>query len=172
MGPGRDRTRHPWICSQDSHLLPNTLPTALRGPIINTLLINWPCSGSIFTSNSSNNDNEAMRSCSSCILAGLSWIKFKQDLENRDQYNRDQIGFSMHKHLLGSKGGVNIWPRGYKTWVQAQTQNKAPWLAACRKQPIIVLYFEFENELKFYNLRGWTFNNSLSLADVNITEIF
>ena len=25
-----------------------------------------------------------------------------------------------------------------------------------RKQPIIALYFEFENELKFYNLGGWS----------------
>ena len=25
-----------------------------------------------------------------------------------------------------------------------------------RKQPIIVLYFEFENELKFYNLKAST----------------
>ena len=24
-----------------------------------------------------------------------------------------------------------------------------------RKRPIIALYFEFENELKFYNLEGW-----------------
>ena len=24
-----------------------------------------------------------------------------------------------------------------------------------RKQPIIVLYFESENELKFYNLKAW-----------------
>ena len=23
------------------------------------------------------------------------------------------------------------WPRGYKAWVQSQTQNKAQWLAAC-----------------------------------------
>ena len=23
------------------------------------------------------------------------------------------------------------WPRGYKTWVHAQTQNKAQWLAVC-----------------------------------------
>ena len=48
-------------------------------------------------------------------------------------------------------------PRGNKTWVQSQTQNKAQWLAACghlsassqslhfvRKQPIIALYFESE----------------------------
>ena len=25
-----------------------------------------------------------------------------------------------------------------------------------RKQPIIALYFESENELKFYNLEAWT----------------
>ena len=25
-----------------------------------------------------------------------------------------------------------------------------------RKQPIIALYFEFENELKFYNLEAWS----------------
>ena len=33
------------------------------------------------------------------------------------------------------------WPRGYKTWV-----------TRVRKQPIIALYFESENELKFYSL--------------------
>ena len=51
------------------------------------------------------------------------------------------------------------WPQGYKPWVQSQTQNKAQWLAACghvRKQPIIALYFEFENELKVYNLKAST----------------
>ena len=40
--------------------------------------------------------------------------------------------------------------RGYTTWVQTQTQNKAQWLAACvRKQPIIEFYLEFENEIQF-----------------------
>ena len=33
MGPGRDRTRDPWICSQTRILLPDTLPTALRGSV-------------------------------------------------------------------------------------------------------------------------------------------
>ena len=27
-----------------------------------------------------------------------------------------------------------------------------------RKQPLIALYFEFENELKFYNVGAWSFN--------------
>ena len=72
-------------------------------------------------------------------------------------------------------------PRGYNTWVHSQTQNKAQWLAACghvsassqslrlilcpqaanhctlfcvRKQPIIAVYFEFENELNFYSLEA------------------
>ena len=31
MGPDRDLTRDPWICSQ-THMLPYTLPTALCGP--------------------------------------------------------------------------------------------------------------------------------------------
>ena len=26
---------------------------------------------------------------------------------------------------------LGVWPRGYKTWVQSQTQNKVHWLAAC-----------------------------------------
>ena len=50
-------------------------------------------------------------------------------------------------------------PRGYKTWVHSQSQIKAQWLAACghvRKQPIIVLYFEFEIILQFYNLEAWS----------------
>ena len=29
------------------------------------------------------------------------------------------------------------------------------WLLVC-KQPIVVVYFEFENELKFYNLEAWS----------------
>ena len=33
MGPGRDRTR-PLDLQSDSHLLPDTLPTALRGPVV------------------------------------------------------------------------------------------------------------------------------------------
>ena len=34
-------------------------------------------------------------------------------------------------HLIGPQY-KKTWPRGYKAWVQAQTQNKAQWLAACR----------------------------------------
>ena len=63
-------------------------------------------------------------------------------------------------------------PRGYKTRVHSQTQNKAQWLAACghvsassqslrtrvRKQPIIALYFESETVLKFYNLEACSLN--------------
>ena len=33
MVPGRDRTRDPWICSQTRVCQPDTLPTALRGPV-------------------------------------------------------------------------------------------------------------------------------------------
>ena len=44
-----------------------------------------------------------------------------------------------------------IRPQGYKTWVHSQTQNKA----CVHKQPIIVLYFESETVLKFYNLEAW-----------------
>ena len=33
-----------------------------------------------------------------------------------------------------------------------------------RKQPIIALHFEFENELKFYNLRTWLLLTSLHPA--------
>ena len=29
------------------------------------------------------------------------------------------------------------------------------WPTYVRKQPIVSLYFEFENELKFYNLEAW-----------------
>ena len=32
-------------------------------------------------------------------------------------------------HLLPDR--IHTWPRGYKTWVQSQTQNKTQWLAAC-----------------------------------------
>ena len=42
MGPGRDRTRNPWICSQDSHLLPDTLLTAgytARLPIMLSIIL-------------------------------------------------------------------------------------------------------------------------------------
>ena len=43
-------------------------------------------------------------------------------------------------------------PRGYKTWVHSKTQNKAQ--RRVRKQPIIVLYSEFEAVLKFYDLEA------------------
>ena len=46
-----------------------------------------------------------------------------------------------------------IMPRGYKTWVHSQIQNKVQWLAV-RKQPIIALCCEFETVLKFYNLEA------------------
>ena len=36
MGLGRDQTRDPWICSQ-THLLPDMLPTALRGRVQNNM---------------------------------------------------------------------------------------------------------------------------------------
>ena len=49
---------------------------------------------------------------------------------------------------------AEIRPRVYKTRVQSQTQNKAQLLAACGHEPIISLYFESENELKFYNLEA------------------
>ena len=35
-----------------------------------------------------------------------------------------------------------------------------------RKQPIIALYFESENELKFYNLQAWFTVKHLYLADI------
>ena len=36
--------------------------------------------------------------------------------------------FRLTRHL-------NNWPRGYKTWVQSQNQNKAQWVAACGHVP-------------------------------------
>ena len=50
------------------------------------------------------------------------------------------------------------WPRGYKTSSFSDSELSA--MIGClrtrvRKQPIIALYFEFENELKFYNLEAW-----------------
>ena len=42
------------------------------------------------------------------------------------------------------------------------------------KQPIIALYFEFENELKFYNLEAWSskilFHAQLNCWHFNIYE--
>ena len=32
---------------------------------------------------------------------------------------------------LLKEAAEELAPRGYKTWVQSQTQNKAQWLAAC-----------------------------------------
>ena len=63
---------------------------------------------------------------------------------------------------------VNSWPQGYKTWGHSQTQNKAQLLAACGHVKLKIrrnywlladtcppaFYFEFENELKFYNLEA------------------
>ena len=51
--------------------------------------------------------------------------------------NRSQIRDTARKsHRLirrhrEDKLSKAIWPRGYKTWVNSQTQNKAQWLAAC-----------------------------------------
>ena len=46
---------------------------------------------------------------------------------------------------------------GYKTYVHSLTQKQSAMIgclrARARKQPIVALYFEFENELKFYDLR-------------------
>ena len=65
------------------------------------------------------------------------------------------VSLSVQRTLLSiwaPKTGLEV--NRYKTWVQSQTQNKRNiWL---RKQPIIALYFEFENELKFYNLQAWS----------------
>ena len=47
-------------------------------------------------------------------------------------------------------------PRGYKLeYVLKLKIKRNDWLLATRvrKQPIIALYFESENELKFYNLK-------------------
>ena len=58
-----------------------------------------------------------------------------------------------HKMLHRKPSGQ---PRGYKTWVHSQTQNKAKWLARVRKQPVIALYFESETVLGFYKLEAWS----------------
>ena len=59
----------------------------------------------------------------------------------------------------------NAWPR---TGAQFQTQIKRnDWLLAdmcVHKQPIIALYFEFENVLKFYNLEPWRTDYAGSIA--------
>ena len=34
-----------------------------------------------------------------------------------------------------------------------------------RKQPIIALYFEFENELKFYNLEAWESSKAIWVGE-------
>ena len=54
--------------------------------------------------------------------------------------------------------------------LQSQTQNKARWLARVRIQPIIALYFESENELKFYNLEAFiVFNGFVFIPDLSIS---
>ena len=40
-----------------------------------------------------------------------------------------------------------------------------------RKQPIIVLYFESENELKFYNLEAWLQEVDLTVADRGFRDL-
>ena len=40
MGPGRDRTHGPLDLQSDSHLLPDTLRTALRGPV-SAIIVIW-----------------------------------------------------------------------------------------------------------------------------------
>ena len=38
MGPGRDQTREPWICSPTRICCQTPLPTALRGPVIDKVV--------------------------------------------------------------------------------------------------------------------------------------
>ena len=48
------------------------------------------------------------------------------------QFSASQFNIYIHNKLV-SATSLTVWylPRGYKTWVRSQTQNKAQWLAAC-----------------------------------------
>ena len=70
-------------------------------------------------------------------------------------------------------------PLSYKTWVQSQTVSDSKYSAmiGClrtrvRKQPIIALYFESKNELKFYDLKAWSIPKlrclSYRIGNINI----
>ena len=92
----------------------------------------------------------------------LSWDLFLYSLTMLVLHHVCHLILFCHTHVPCSKSLIflsppaknrhnsitHIWPRGYKTWVQSQIQNSA--MIGClrtrvRKQPIIALYFEFEN---------------------------
>ena len=45
----------------------------------------------------------------------------------------------------------NHWPRGYKTWVHSQTQNKVQWLAGCGHVSAISQSLRFILSLRMYS---------------------
>ena len=56
--------------------------------------------------------------------------------------------YQQHRWLWASTPAIMVyieaqhyktWPRGYKTWVQSQTQNKAQWLSASTKSLRFIL---------------------------------
>ena len=62
---------------------------------------------------------------------------------------------------------------------QSQTQNKAiDWLLAntCPKEPIFALYFESENEIKFYNLEArspiWLYAGEPMMACLKLSTAY
>ena len=62
----------------------------------------------------------------------------------------DKKCFKQHEHIL-----LNNWVEVIKLKYRLKLKIKRiDWLLA--NKPIIVLYFEFENELKFYNLDAWS----------------
>ena len=64
--------------------------------------------------------------------------------------------FVIWKSFITSGPGAQVIKLEYSLTLKIQRDD---WLlrTRVRKQPIITLYFEFENELKFYNLKAWSF---------------
>ena len=75
------------------------------------------------------------------------------------------------------KSDVNLlsWPRGYKTWVQPQTQNKVQWLAPWRHVSASSQSLRFILSLRLtqvYNLGAWTPDLISSCSSINQCSYF
>ena len=71
---------------------------------------------------------------SDLVLASHKWvamaqISIAQKVIVRFYTDEDYLCLSARMRIYCSS--IETWPRGYKNWVNSQTQNKAQWLAAC-----------------------------------------
>ena len=68
-------------------------------------------------------------------LNQVAQLQTKISLEGENNKGTDQTFWVCRLVCTFVLDMQQIRPRGYKTWVQSQTQNKAEWLAACGHVP-------------------------------------